>query len=836
MASYQHSTVKLYSTSIENWELLAGKFLVIDNIEGYLATRTATTLNNFQYIKPELEISITCDLSQVYAEPLNNSFKYVSIVNSDNPYQTYYYFVKKVLWRAKSAVRFELVMDVLNTFKEGTDYNFKASTRIIREHKNRFQLGNFTIEMAWDSASVVGLLDINESVRILNVTQDNYEICKARVVNIDYDNDEIILEAYNTTITQLNDHLVPAVSSGDYVSIYKDSSNYIESNAFQDEALEISANIYRDIDYINENINPILQCGIASGQYISDKAKALLDQDWYLVYRNQDDPSPDNLSNPVECYLVPEKETAINEGDMTSGRLRAENLETGQYYYIKITASNQFYVDGTEVIPYSSSPTRCYIEIFKNNDNSLTLTYYRAVRDPNLVGLWNVVDSKTFNCQFLQMESLPQSYYKSSTQLWFMNFLNDYWDNTTGSWDNGEASNYIDSIDVLDRSEAKNIKVIKLPYIPYNFNIVNNKIDVPNSDWIYTTLGAMKVLRLNNLNTKLHNVLNLPYHNYSNPLLNLKVGKLSTYRPSKTDLRRNEFYESKLYHSEFYRPTYVYDSFSFIFQLEKCRMDYYIGNGLDLRINFDMTRTVNSRFMFTFADYQIKNSEESYYNVMPVNRNNEEVLYNVPYINYIRTGYNYDVKNRNLSNLSSYLNVAGSAISIGASLLAPSVPLKVAGIVGATVSLAMSAKNAVVTTIQNENSIKATLLQKEHQTASVSGSDDVDLMSIYANNRLKLLYYQPNAIMTNMLFNLFFYAGYASNRMGIPSHNTRINFDYLECDAVIQNNKNIPEECIDELINCFKNGVTYIHDVNTRTGKERWDLTQKYENWETLFF
>ena len=205
-------------------------------------------------------------------------------------------------------------------------------------------------------------------------------------------------------------------------------------------------------------------------------------------------------------------------------------------------------------------------------------------------------------------------------------------------------------------------------------------------------------------------------------------------------------------------------------------------------------------------------------------------------INYIKSSYNYDVKNRNLSNVSSYINVAGSAVSIGASLLAPSVPLKVAGVAASLVSLAMSAKNAVVTTIQNENSIKSTLLQKEYQTASVSGADDVDLMSIYANNRLKLLYYTPNEIMRDMLNNLFYYAGYASNRIGLPSHNTRIGFDYLECDAMIQRTKNIPDDCLEELINCFKNGVTYIHYVSERPAGKRWDFAQEYENWENIFF
>ena len=103
-------------------------------------------------------------------------------------------------------------------------------------------------------------------------------------------------------------------------------------------------------------------------------------------------------------------------------------------------------------------------------------------------------------------------------------------------------------------------------------------------------------------------------------------------------------------------------------------------------------------------------------------------------------------------------------------------------------------------------------------------------MSEYCDNRLKYMVYEPTDVMKNLLNDLFFYAGYSSNRMGIPNHHTRLNFDYLECDASIQAVATIPEECLGELINCFKNGITYLHKTDRATDK--WDFAQKYENWE----
>ena len=138
-------------------------------------------------------------------------------------------------------------------------------------------------------------------------------------------------------------------------------------------------------------------------------------------------------------------------------------------------------------------------------------------------------------------------------------------------------------------------------------------------------------------------------------------------------------------------------------------------NNLD--VNFDMTRTINSKFLFTFASYYLKNGEQNYANCMPIARNNEEVLYNVPYINYIRTGYQYDIKNKNISNISNAIGVGLSATSFAVSLALPSVPLKVAGVVASAVSMAMSVKNAVVSAQQNENSISQKLTQYQNQTA-----------------------------------------------------------------------------------------------------------------------
>ena len=185
------STVYLYAaSSTSQWELNPTRLLKVESITDYLALKTKTTLLNFQYIKPELEIAITCDLSQTYASPLMPSYKYVGIQNSDDTAgKIYYYFIKKAIWRSKTSVRFELVMDVLNTFTENTDYVFKANTKITREHKDRFKYGYPEVSLEITDSTLTGDLEVGDEITFkYEDLQLGWQlICEGKITYIDAD-------------------------------------------------------------------------------------------------------------------------------------------------------------------------------------------------------------------------------------------------------------------------------------------------------------------------------------------------------------------------------------------------------------------------------------------------------------------------------------------------------------------------------------------------------------------------------------------------------------------------------------------------------------------------
>lgn len=831
MGTFKTSTIRLYqATSSSNWELLPHKLFIVDDIESYLATKTFNTYTLVQYQKPTLELSIVLDLSQTYAEPLNSGFKYARIENSDDTGHYYYYFIKSIDWRAKSAVRFNLVMDVLNTFKEETHYSFKDSTKITREHKDRFIVkpNNVLIFEDLQLTSYDGTVE-GTSCSIRNENAET--ICTGTVSDVDQYGFTLTIDAgYDTTeLKAIFDNMI---DTNEDIEIYVSNNDYHIYNSGDGTCSFDEYDCYRNIDYVAENINPILQCGSSEGKFIEHKTSKLA-IDWYLLYRNQNDPT-DSLVNPVNCYLIPSENINVDSGYVENGRIVPSWLETGTFYYFRVVDNSgdparSYTLSNGTVISDSDTSHKTTMVISKAGDKISVQVVKAVYNSPNVEVIGNYITD------YITASAVPCKYNDDDT-FWATTYAN-YYTNITypKTFNNSGTYNTLDTIDEVDRTDAKNIKLIKLPYVPYNFSFTGTTMKILDDDkWELVQLtqsggGVIYVLKLKDITTQLNSEINSSYLN-EHPLRNLYRGSLISVDPKNTDLR-NIINESKLYNSEFYKPTYVYDSFQYAVQLEKCELSYYIANGVTrFYIDFDVTRTINSKFMFTFKTLSLRNATENYAKYMPIARNNEEVLYNVPYINYIRTGYNYDIKNRNLANLSNVVGLGLTTAGMVASFVVPTAPLKALGIVTSLLSMAMSVKNTISSAMSNQMSIDRKLQETKMQTASVSGSDDVDLMSVYAENRLKYLVYEPTAIMKNMLYNLFFFAGYNSQRMGLPSHNTRLNFDYLECDAVINKIANIPDDCLTELVNAFKYGVTYIHKTKRTTDK--WDFDQKYENWE----
>ena len=596
----------------------------------------------------------------------------------------------------------------------------------------------------------------------------------------------------------------------------------------------------RLVNLSSEGINAPLYTNNSSSNYIIDK----IDISWSLFYKNTTDidPSDFNQVNPVECYLIPSDIIAVNYNTSTGVILRTD-IPSSKYwifFYEYNSPSISFDIDGTIETPSVSSymgygGNRVAIALYNDGTN---LKIYRGFfgwgSGSPLSGNWSLIATNPTTLKVLNPPESINTYERTSlptaSQISSNNYYNPIWATTSFTFGTFTQSNVLGE-NSIDRTNAKNIKIIKLPYCPTSFEY-SSDIATFGDEWEFES--GDKTLKLVNENVMFRNDFNTDF----NPLSDLLLEINPLNPPSAIDVR-NDKWESKIYHSDFYRNKFVYDSFVLDFDYEKIDIDSFVTSYNSLSgkfpISFIVSRNIVSKFMFMFPQYITKYGTQDYDNVVVVSRNNEEVLYTSQYINYLRTGYNYDLKSkqRNIATggVGLSASIIGSLVGVIGGLVSGNVgPAILAGVAG-TLSIATQSVSYAKSIADMEQNMERKLAELQNQSVSVNNADDIDLLVAYSNNRAKFMKYEVSPTMKQALLDMFYYCGYATQEQKKPNVSTRYWFNFLQCDLVMgtsfNTNTNISTEIIDEIKKKFKEGVTFFHKHSTE-----WNLTQTKENYE----
>lgn len=375
-------------------------------------------------------------------------------------------------------------------------------------------------------------------------------------------------------------------------------------------------------------------------------------------------------------------------------------------------------------------------------------------------------------------------------------------------------------------TDPRLIKCIAFPYAPCEFLVgVTSFRAVPDG----VVFNTDNVLELNIQQSELFNYTKSfegvsPQQNVLMDVEDMVIG---------SKIAKNIKYESKLFHSDYYQAKFVYDSFSFLFQLENIDIDKYIENSTNfknLEVNYVCSRNVQSKFMFGFPQYALKMSIQDYDNVLTIERNNEKALFNNAYINYIRSGgYAYDQKKANSQNavngITSALSIVGATASTIGGAVSGNGLLAVAGVTLAVSSVAQIVRS-VHTAQEQDRAISQKLLQSYMQGSSVQGSEDIDILTAFSGNKAKLCYYELSDRMKQAMWDLFYYCGYATHEQKIPNVTTRLYFNFVQAE-IVYDEFTFNEDIADDIKNKWKEGVTFFHKVD-----DEWDIEQQYENFE----
>lgn len=727
-----------------DYELSPKKNYVIDSISDFLTSNAAlsASLSEYRFIRHQKEDDIRVDIKNINVSSYSLSptaqaknFNYVSVRNyiEENDIITYldpapiYYFITGKSFVAQQTANYHLEMDVLNTLRLGTDYNFSDKTYITREHEDRW--------------------------------------------------------------------------------------------------IDDSGAKYKVIDYKNENINPIK---------FKSAENTILDSNstdvWYLIVKNTSSIDPDAvavpLSNPVKLLICSSTAKEVKVAHSFSHELSLgdwaiflkSDFERLELRLTKLADAPVALRYTDTIIGFGVYDTGTYYKV---------VTYKQDSGNPDTL----IVDS-TYNCASVEATSYGSANsitYYIVTTLAPYNAPTSRTTITAGTYTTANLSikvcislgarNY-DGTFRVDRTNPQLIKIIALPYCPITL-YSGNKLP-PNAT--YNDTEAM-IEYLPEWGLMRHDIIltgnKSPYY----PL------EAMSFTPSLTDTK-SATRESKLYSSEFYNKKIVYDSFVFDIDLEKVSTltSFFVFEQV-------VSGTTASRFMFNISSYNTKLTQFNYNKVLAISRNNELPIYNIAYINYLKTGYNYDLKTKALQAKRDALSLG---TQLGGMVMSTALGAMTGGAAAAmtlgmgSINLASSFTNAFYNQIQAQRNIDQKLIESANQGANINSSDDVDLMTDYTdNNKAKLCTYEMTDGMKDLIYKLFFYTGYVQNKYAVPNVTSRAWFNFIQCDPVLKVlNPNIDDDLLDELKEKLRNGVTFFH-MNTIASIKRWDLAQEKENWET---
>ena len=690
-------------------EITPEKNCVVDDITNYLNSLASNVVDNFQYIKLDLDLYIKINSSQTNVANFN--YNYVAIKNSDVSKVYYYFIIGSPKWISQNTIQLQLSLDTLNTY--WTDLQFTDKTHITRQHKDRF-------------------------------------------------------------------------------------------------IKKTSTNLLRKVDKYKEGITGTKFYKTGTSLRVSSA-----DYDWYLIYKNKEDVNV-NTSVPIDCYLCASEEINLNISVNSNGiQFNNYNVNDSLYVFAKDNVPFTTTING---VSYTISESGQYKGIafvkYSNGNNAYVL------KDDSHIVLTNIGNTALTDVSATVKVRVCRSFepeLDAASQYTYYSVLGQVEARNYSVITIGQTSATLLSINTINRSDTKIIKIIKMPYAPFDVNIVSGKMTIPTG-WTYS--GGY--LLLNDLNTE--------FISYVDGSLNLDELQLA-YNAS--DLAANKKhdikYESKLYNSNFYSVKYAYDNFEKEILLERftVRTDFP-GNV----IKFKQSNNISSNSLFDIQAVNGTYEEPTLYGrYLNVNRQNELALFSSDYINYIRTGYNYDkkAKTRQLASNIIGLGISAAGTAVGFGLSAVTGGISTAAAIGTTQNLISGISNTIFQAISAEDAINQKLEATKQSPASVSNTEDLNLLSYYNGNRLIHYTESVSDEVKNSIYTLFRLTGYACNDYGVPNINSRLYYNFLQCDADIEESSwTAGKDFLDDIKSRLKTGVTIFHKVNGS-----YDFLQDKENFET---
>lgn len=576
--------------------------------------------------------------------------------------------------------------------------------------------------------------------------------------------------------------------------------------------------LHRTVDRFEEGVTPVKTLKS------SEKIEAGLKCDHYLIYRTKGTTETD----PIDCFYC----TNINlyvQGDIQNGIISSDfDSSVNIIFYSRDNEDFQYTgVNGNKVTIGKNQKYKALI-LAKGQESTMAGFDVIAVTENGgfSAGNGNVYCDSNVKTRVLQNLNIAGYVfnYENLVADTYGQLLTYYNDKPSYRVSLGTATTEpLKSIYDIDRTDSRLVKIIKMPYAPFgtSYSFINGRtyIKIPKGWSLYENY-----IRLDDLNEEfLYTVSMQPIEELT---LTIPQSDIGTIDNSST-------YESKLYNSNYYTLKYMYDNFEKEILLERTTPLQVTGSAEAsspyVKIKFKQSNNISSNSLFDFEVGNVKKYEEPtlYSRFLNVNRSQEVALYTSPYLEYIRNGYNYDKKAQTLQleqNVTSAL--LGAVASVGSFIFG--------GAVGAAagISLATSTLNnlASITTnmVSSEQAIQQKLEQASRSPASVSSTTDLNLLSYYNGNRLIKVTESCSDQVKQAIYNLFRLTGYACDDYAIPTFDSRLYYNFVQCKADFDElSWFYGQNILNDIKQRFEVGITVFHKYNNS-----YDWHQQKENFE----
>lgn len=587
------------------------------------------------------------------------------------------------------------------------------------------------------------------------------------------------------------------------------------------------------IDYVPEGIEPeLVRTSFAPIELADARLKGVK---WYLVYETREDLSTTDISNPIDCFLAPEKQIPYKETGGTGETVEwntSNHPSSGVYYYVTLGY-------GTPKVRIASDVAYDIVI-----DDGLDIAFHGAL----LILYWSN-ETSTFRAYLVRRISLSSSPEGVSYVTQFFGNLNTVIFTQVArlrvsaylTFDPNEAANstalsdqfiwsgysgqslMLFSISALDRTQSRNMKVVELPYPPLALSYSGDDLQFDEDAWEYDSGRGW--LHLKKLETSLQCEI-------ASRTIDLST-KISArgglgYLEGNMDPARERFVpDPKLLCSEFHSLRFAYDSFAVDIPMEA--IDLTAEGAGAYTITYVQSSAVSSKLMFQIDVTGRRWQDQDFPDLILSSRGNEIPLYNNDYVDYIRNGYNYDLKARSLQAANSYVQAFLGGGQGGVLAGVSSNPYARAA--QEALSFSGSIASTIFAQAQFDVQMAKRLQGNRAKATSVSGVDDLDLFREYGKQALIGIAYDPLPITKERIEDLFYYAGYRRDVFKVPDFSSRYWFNYVEAEVLFDPSKEGPiVEYEEEIRRLFRAGVTIFHPHSDQPGK--YDFSQTKENWE----